>query len=157
MVHLLYNLVQQNAAPTKLHSSAGDVEEEEWIDLATVKGYCRIVLVQEVRDEVDLNVGREGAWAEVLPGFVDARLFPTPWLNKVSSLLANCPTLAGTSWPLLLLIRSWVANPDASSPWERPSVCPQPDYPFSAFSASLCSRLASLDGHDTCAKPSAFM
>ena len=63
---------------------AGDGDEDTWIDLGTVKGYRRIVLVQELRDEVDLNTGLTGGWAKLLPDIVDARLLPTPWLNKVT-------------------------------------------------------------------------
>ena len=68
---------------------AGDGDEDTWIDLGTVKGYRRIVLVQELRDEVDLNTGLTGSWAKLLPEIVEARLFPTPWLNKVTTSL--CP------------------------------------------------------------------
>lgn len=53
------------------------------MDLETVKGYRCIVLVQELRDEVDLNLGLAGGWAKLLPEILDARLFLTPWLNKV--------------------------------------------------------------------------
>lgn len=53
------------------------------MNLDTVKGYQRIMLIQELRDEVDLNLGLVGSWASVLPAVLDARLFPTPWLNKV--------------------------------------------------------------------------
>ncbi|KAK9814645.1 hypothetical protein WJX72_009229 [[Myrmecia] bisecta] len=56
-------------------------DEASYIDLATVKGYKRIVLAQEIRDEVDLNLG-ENAWHGLLVAMCNGRLLPTPWLNK---------------------------------------------------------------------------
>lgn len=76
----------------------GYCEEEEWIDLATVKGYRRIVMCQEVRDELILNLTDDAAnaseeeeedevkmqdWQRVVIGMCEGRLLPTPWLNKV--------------------------------------------------------------------------
>lgn len=76
---------------------SGYCEEEEWIDLATVKGYRRIVMCQEVRDELILNLTDDAAnareeeeeedkmqeWQRVVIGMCEGRLLPTPWLNKV--------------------------------------------------------------------------
>ncbi|KAK9844525.1 hypothetical protein WJX74_003603 [Apatococcus lobatus] len=60
----------------------GNGDEDALIDLGTVRGYRRSVLVQELRDEVDLNLCQTGSWANLMTAIVDARLFPTPWLNK---------------------------------------------------------------------------
>ncbi|KAK9868843.1 hypothetical protein WJX84_005438 [Apatococcus fuscideae] len=60
----------------------GHGDEEHWVDLKTVVGYRRIVLAQEVRDELDLNTDMADSWEKLLPGFVDARLLLTPWLNQ---------------------------------------------------------------------------
>lgn len=77
--------------------SAGYCEEQEWIDLSTVKGYCRTVMCQEVRDELEANLpqldcgpkdeqGEEDEeWQRILIGMCDGRLLPTPWLNKVAT------------------------------------------------------------------------
>ena len=76
---------------------SGYCEEEEWIDFATVKGYRRIVMCQEVRDELILNLTDDAANAgeeeeeedkmqdcqRVVIGMCEGRLLPTPWLNKV--------------------------------------------------------------------------
>lgn len=77
---------------------AGYCEEEDWIDLATVKGYRRIVMCQEVRDELDANLtkhdsgqeeeqddAQEEEWQRILIAMCDGRLLPTPWLNKVAA------------------------------------------------------------------------
>ena len=75
----------------------GYCEEEEWIDLATVKGYRRIVMCQEVRDELILNLTGDAVtageeeedevkmqeWQRVVIAMCEGRLLPTPWLNKV--------------------------------------------------------------------------
>lgn len=79
-----------------VHShTAGYCEEQEWIDLSTVKGYCRTVTCQEVRDELELNLPQldcdpkdkqdeqEEEWQRTLIGMCEGRLLPTPWLNKV--------------------------------------------------------------------------
>ena len=81
-----------------LSGAAGYCEEQEWIDLSTVKGYCRTVMCQEVRDELDANLTQpncglkgdqldeqeeEEEWQHVLIAMCDGRLLPTPWLNKV--------------------------------------------------------------------------
>uniref|UniRef100_A0A1D1ZXM2 Cupin-like domain-containing protein n=1 Tax=Auxenochlorella protothecoides TaxID=3075 RepID=A0A1D1ZXM2_AUXPR len=55
--------------------------EIEGVDLATVKGYKRIVLCQGVRDDVEAVLG-QGAWSTFLPSMCEGRLQPTPWLNK---------------------------------------------------------------------------
>ena len=60
----------------------GHGEELEWIDLATVAGYRRVVFCQSVRDDVEGALG-PGAWADLLPRMCEGRLVPTPWLNKV--------------------------------------------------------------------------
>ncbi|KAL0039566.1 hypothetical protein WJX77_002084 [Trebouxia sp. C0004] len=74
----------------------GYCEEEEWIDLATVKGYRRIVMCQEVRDGLILNLTNAAAnagekedeedkmqdWQRVVIAMCEGRLLPTPWLNK---------------------------------------------------------------------------
>lgn len=74
---------------------SGYCEEEEWIDLATVKGYRRTVMCQEVRDELILNLTEDPAseeeededkmqdWQRVVIAICEGRLLPTPWLNKV--------------------------------------------------------------------------
>lgn len=59
--------------------------EIEGVDLATVKGYKRIVLCQGVRDDVEAVLG-QGAWSTFLPSMCEGRLQPTPWLNKVRDL-----------------------------------------------------------------------
>ena len=74
---------------------AGYCEEQEWIDLATVKGCRRIVMCQEVRDELDANFDNDihdrdqedtlAEWQKVLIAMCDGRMMPTPWLNKVNS------------------------------------------------------------------------
>jgi len=87
---------------------SGYCEEEEWIDFATVKGYRRIVMCQEVRDELILNLTDDTANAgeeeeeedkmqdcqRVVIGMCEGRLLPTPWLNKV--MLHNSPALPPT-------------------------------------------------------------
>ncbi|DBA69067.1 TPA: hypothetical protein ACH3X2_013228 [Trebouxia sp. C0005] len=74
----------------------GYCEQEEWIDLATVKGYRRIVMCQELRDELILNLTGDAAnasedaededkmqdWQRVVIAMCEGRLLPTPWLNK---------------------------------------------------------------------------
>ena len=74
---------------------SGYCEEQEWIDLATVKGYRRTVMCQEVRDELILNLTEDPAseeeededkmqdWQRVVIAMCEGRLLPTPWLNKV--------------------------------------------------------------------------
>lgn len=74
-----------NAAETLQHAKRwlriiAENEEADWIDLGTVQGHRRIRMVQMVRDEVDLNLGR-GKWQEFLRDLIDGRLDPTPWLN----------------------------------------------------------------------------
>lgn len=71
---------------------AGYCDEQDWIELSTVKGYRRIVMCQEVRDELDINLAlpeggqqEEEEWQRVLIAMCDGRLLPTPWLNKVTS------------------------------------------------------------------------
>lgn len=86
-----------------LSGDAGYCEEQEWIDLSTVKGYCRTVMCQEVRDELEANLtqpdsGPKGNQQDeqeeeeesqhVLIAMCDGRLLPTPWLNKVA---ITCP------------------------------------------------------------------
>ena len=83
------------SAPSCASNCAGYCEEEEWIDLATVKGYRRIVMCQEVRDELMLHLAPDGAdadeadegelqdWQKVIIAMCEGRLLPTPWLNKV--------------------------------------------------------------------------
>ena len=80
-----------------LSGNAGYCEEQEWIDLSTVKGYCRTVMCQEVRDELEANLPQpdsspkddqqdeqeEEEWQRILIAMCDGRLLPTPWLNKV--------------------------------------------------------------------------
>ena len=86
---------------------AGYGEEEEWIDLTTVQGYRRMVMCQEVRDEVQRQLAcchpanhakQESSaeqtdgeqhlelWQQLLLAMCDRRLLPTHWLNKVSDL-----------------------------------------------------------------------
>ncbi|KAL3143189.1 hypothetical protein ABBQ38_002046 [Trebouxia sp. C0009 RCD-2024] len=67
----------------------GYCDEQDWIELSTVKGYRRIVMCQEVRDELDINLAlpeggqqEEEEWQRVLIAMCDGRLLPTPWLNK---------------------------------------------------------------------------
>lgn len=79
-----------------LCNCAGYCEEEEWIDLATVKGYRRIVMCQDIRDELMLHLATDSAdadeadegelqdWQKVVIAMCEGRLLPTPWLNKVS-------------------------------------------------------------------------
>jgi len=81
--------------------AAGYCEEEDWIELSTVAGYRRIVMCQEVRDELDLNLAEDTdcqideeernpnnmqQWQKVAIAMCDSRLLPTPWLNKVTSI-----------------------------------------------------------------------
>lgn len=82
-----------------LSGNAGYCQEQEWIDLSTVKGYCRTVMCQEVRDELEANLTQpdcgtkddqqdeqgeeEEEWQRILIAMCDGRLLPTPWLNKV--------------------------------------------------------------------------
>lgn len=70
-------------------------QEDEWIDLATVQGYRRQVMCQEVLDEVQLqldsmashtehnNDQSEEQLREFLLAMCNRRLLPTDWLNKV--------------------------------------------------------------------------
>ena len=104
---------------------SGYCEEEEWIDLATVKGYRRVVMCQEVRDELLLNLtvdavnaGEEEEeeedqmqdWQRVVIAMCEGRLLPTPWLNKVmlhsSSALppAYCTSRAASYSPMSILM-----------------------------------------------------
>lgn len=65
------------------------------MDLATVQGYRRAVMCQDVRDELQLQLGSmascgkqdskqsEHGWQEVLLAMCNRRLLPTNWLNKV--------------------------------------------------------------------------
>ena len=87
-----------------IHSgNAGYCEEQEWIDLSTVKGYRRTVMCQEVRDELEINLvaqpdcGQQGdeeeeeeEWQRILIAMCDGRLLPTPWLNKVVNFICMC-------------------------------------------------------------------
>lgn len=93
-----------------VHScSAGYCEEQEWIDLSTVKGYCRTVMCQGVRDELKANLPQldcgpkghedkqneeEEEWQRTLIGMCDGRLLPTPWLNQVGTV--RMPTASHT-------------------------------------------------------------
>ena len=60
---------------------AGHEEEEQWIDLATVEGYRRIVACQEAKDAVEAVLGC-GAWRGLFRAMCTGRLLPTPWLNE---------------------------------------------------------------------------
>ena len=83
------------SALQQLCNCAGYCEEEEWIDLATVKGYRGIVMCQDIRDELMLHLATDGAgadeagegelqdWQKVVIAMCEGRLLPTPWLNKV--------------------------------------------------------------------------
>lgn len=93
----------------------GYCEQEEWIDLATVKGYRRIVMCQELRDELILNLTGDAAnasedaededkmqdWQRVVIAMCEGRLLPTPWLNKVmlhsSSALSPAYCISGAA------------------------------------------------------------
>ncbi len=51
------------------------------IDLATVQGYKRIRLSTQIRDEVELTLGRGVDVSAFLAALIDRRMVPTPWLN----------------------------------------------------------------------------
>jgi len=128
----LYNMISSRAVADPQNSTSilvymtqhryrvlcpGYCEEEEWIDLATVKGYCRIVMCQEVRDELILNLTNDAVnageeeeeenkmqdWQRVVIAMCEGRLLPTPWLNKVmlrsSSALPPTCTMAQVGLP----------------------------------------------------------
>ena len=48
-----------------------------------MRGYRRIVMATEARDEADANTGEPRSWARLLPAMCEGRLQATPWLNKV--------------------------------------------------------------------------
>jgi hypothetical protein len=68
-----------------LPDATGHKAEHEWIGVATVAGCRRVVMCQEVRDEVEAVVG-EGWAGELLLDMCRNRLLPTPWLNQVRHL-----------------------------------------------------------------------
>lgn len=67
---------------------AGYDDEENWLDVGTVKGYKRVVMCQEVREEIRTVLGEQTCIKDFLQAMCDDRLLPTPWLNKVR-MLAN--------------------------------------------------------------------
>lgn len=82
-----------------------------------VKGYCRILFCQSVRDDVDGALG-SGAWAGLLPRMCEGRLVPTPWLNKVrSEAAAQRPTALSCAAPSLVQPPPWSAPQAASACW----------------------------------------
>lgn len=74
---------------------SGFGQEEEWIDLATVQGYRRMLMCQDVHDEMQLqlefiahpNKQNQQQYVEqlqeLLLAMCNRRLAPTDWLNKV--------------------------------------------------------------------------
>ena len=65
---------------------AADEQEREVIDVFTVAGYEQIVAVWQARDDVVSVLGRR-AWKTLFPAMCEGRLKPTPWLNKVDSVI----------------------------------------------------------------------
>ena len=65
---------------------AGYDDEENWLDIGTVKGYKRVVMCQEVREEIRTVLGERTCIKDFLLAMCDDRLQPTPWLNKVRML-----------------------------------------------------------------------
>lgn len=63
--------------------------QHDSVDLATVRGYKRIVLCQEIQDDAEALLGRT-RWQEAILDMCEGRLQPTDWLNKVGcSLFAD--------------------------------------------------------------------
>ena len=65
---------------------AGYEDEENWLDIGTVKGYRRVVMCEEVREEIRTVLGEQTCIKDFLLAMCDDRLQPTPWLNKVRML-----------------------------------------------------------------------
>ena len=59
-------------------------DEERWLDVSTVRGYKRVVMCEEVREEVRAVLGEATDIKEFLLALCDDRLVATPWLNRVS-------------------------------------------------------------------------
>lgn len=64
--------------------SAGCNDEQKWLDVGTVRGYKRVVMCEEVREEVRVVLGEATDIKEFLLALCDDRLVATPWLNMVS-------------------------------------------------------------------------
>ncbi len=71
-------------------------DEERWLDVGTVRGYKRVVMSEEVREEVRAVLGEATDIKEFLLALCDDRLVATPWLNRVSH------TASATQGPALL-------------------------------------------------------
>ena len=75
---------------------AGYDDEENWLDVGTVKGYKRVVMCQEVREEIRTVLGEDICIKDFLLAMCEDRLLPTPWLNKVRMLaMLTCPAPLG--------------------------------------------------------------
>lgn len=68
---------------------AGYDDEENWLDVGTVRGYKRVVMCQEVRYEIRTVLGEDASVKDFLLALCDDRLVPTPWLNRVGTLNAS--------------------------------------------------------------------
>jgi hypothetical protein len=64
-------------------AATGCNDEDNWIDVGTVRGYKRVVMCQEVRDEIRAVLGEDEPIKAFLEALYDERLLPTPWLNRV--------------------------------------------------------------------------
>ena len=82
---------------------AGYDDEENWLDIGTVKGYKRVVMCQEVREEIRTVLGEQTCIKDFLLAMCDDRLQPTPWLNKVRMLTRPAP-LSLFRWRAMLYL-----------------------------------------------------
>ena len=61
--------------------------------MGTVRGYKRVVMCQEVRDEIRAVLGEDEPIKAFLEALYDGRLLPTAWLNRVHLLTTTLLSL----------------------------------------------------------------